>query len=266
MSRHRIFGFLALSLIPVALIEGGGSLAQRTPSAPANTVSGRVLDERGAPVPGARIIVEPVMFRGTFVSKTDSRGAYQSIELNAAANPYTVTAYKEVTYHGRRYCIRMAGEGHEYKEAFNAKSGAVRNFRWKVRGSSDMPEDGSSHGDQYWGGSLKFENISGDDAIFVDWNATIEVRLIPDGPLIDGSQGKTVTRTVKVKDGLGDIPVGAYKLSASLVTPSGTKTPLKVSAEYDEDRLAATTLVLFNGFDSCGHSGTFRTTPIWLAR
>ncbi|GGL88069.1 hypothetical protein GCM10010840_27650 [Deinococcus aerolatus] len=227
-----------------------------------HTVSGRVVDERGKPVAGVQIIIAPAMFRGTLFTTTNAQGRYQSTELNPAANPYYVTAYKEVKYHDQRYCLRMAGDPEAYQDAFNAKAGATRNFVWKIRGASDMPS--SEYGGDTWGGTLSFERLSTDDAQPVAPDATVEVTLVPDGPLIDGSKGSTITRTTRVSQGLGDIPVGYYRVSAALKNANGTKTPLRVGQTDTEEALGNTTMVLFQGFDTCGHSGTLRQTPIWL--
>lgn len=229
-----------------------------------HTVSGHVVDERGKPVPGVRIIIEPAMFRGTLFTTTGAQGQYQSIELNPATNPYYVTAYKEVKYHDQRYCLRMAGDPEAYQDAFNAKAGATRNFVWKIRGVSDMPS--SEYGGDTWGGTLSFERLSTDGAQLIDRDATIEVTLVPDGPLIDGSKGSTITRTTRVSQVLGDIPVGYYRVSAALKNANGTKTALRVGHTDTEEALGNTTMVLFQGFDTCGHSGTLRQTPIWLLK
>lgn len=257
----RPFKTFTLALSVLSLVALGLSAATRpTP----NTVSGRVVDERGKPVPGVKIIVEPAMFRGTVTTTTNAQGRYQSIELNPATNPYYVYAYKEVKYHDQRYCLRMAGDPEPYQEAFNAKAGAVRNFVWRIRGESDMPS--SEYGGGTWGGTLSFERLDTDDDHLIDRDAAVEVTLVPDGPLIDGSKGATVTRTVQVSRGLSDVPVGYYKLSASLKNANGTKTPLHVATSNREEKLGSTAAVLFQGFDTCGHSGTLRQTPIWLAK
>ncbi len=241
---------------PPASGTGGGA-------AP-HTVQGRILDERGLPVPGAKLIIEPVMHRGTITTSTNSAGHYQSIPLNPQANPYYVIAYKEVTYHGRTYCLRMAGVGHDFKDAFNASAGVVRDFRWSLTGPSDMPRD--NIGSHFWGAWLGFDNTSTEDAKFVDWEAQLQITLTPDGPLIDGSTGKTIVTNVRMADGVQDIPAGYYKVSAALVNPDGTKSPLKISTSNEAEDLTDTTTVLFRGFESCGHSGTFVKTTVWISR
>ncbi|PYE52760.1 carboxypeptidase-like regulatory domain-containing protein [Deinococcus yavapaiensis] len=258
MSRNRLIRLLPATFASLALCA-----ALTVEAATPNTVSGRVLDERGKPVVGAQIIVEPAMFRGTLFTKTDAQGRYQSIELNPTTNPYYVYAYKEINYHGRHYCVRMAGDPGEYQEAFNAKQGVVRNWRFKISGESDMAS--SSNGGQWWGGSLAFENVSTEDGKFIPFDSIVELRLTPDGPLIDGSVGKPIVKTVRLSAGIADIPVGYYQLSAFLVQ-GGAKTKLRVGTTNRDEKLGDTTMILFDGFDTCGHSGTFSTTHVWLGR
>lgn len=255
---------LALTSLILTACGGTGS-SGAVPSDPVTpgTIKGMVLDERGAPVAGAKIIIEPAMFRGTVFATTNADGQYHLVQLPRETNPYYVWAYKELTYHGKKYCVRMAGQDHAYQDAINATPGVIRDFRWKLTGLSDMPSDdiGSGH----WGASLAFHNSS-EDEMFVDAQARIEVRLVPDGPLIDGSEGKPMTRITTVSAGLEDIPAGRYRLSAAVLDADGGKTPLKVGTSNVTSELADSTMVLFDGYDTCGHSGTFLTTFIWLAQ
>ncbi|GGO30411.1 carboxypeptidase-like regulatory domain-containing protein [Deinococcus humi] len=242
---------------------GGGTEGKPGKPTP-NTVSGRVLDVRGDPVPGVKLIIEPAMFRGTVFTSTGTDGKYQSIELNPATNPYYVSAYKEVNYHDRQYCLRMAGDPEPYKDAFNASAGVIRNFRWKISGPSDQTNDNIGSG--FWGGSLALLNTFTDPDEAVDRSAQVEVTLVPDGPLIDGSTGTTIKRVTSVDKALQDIPVGYYTLTAALVNADGSQTPLSVSRTNTEESLRPSAKVLFNGYDSCGHSGTLVKTYFWIAR
>jgi hypothetical protein len=61
----------------------------------------------------------------------------------------------------------------------------------------------------------------------------LEVRLTPQGPLIDGSQGQVLTRTVDLMDTvfMDDIPVGTYTVTASTLEPDGSRKPVRVGAD-----------------------------------
>ena len=76
------------------------------------------------------------MFSGYVEAKSDAEGRYTSVALSPEANPYFAQAYKAVTYAGRRYCVRLAGEGARATDAFNATAGAVRDWRWRLTGDS----------------------------------------------------------------------------------------------------------------------------------
>lgn len=239
------------------------SLAFAAPAPPPNTVAGRVVDERGRPVPGARVFIEAALFSGLVTATTDAQGRYQSVELSPAANPFTVTAYKEVRYHGQVYCLRLSGEAHPYHDPVNTRAGVTRDFVWRVRGPSDQPT--GLGGDHVWGGTLRFEGPTyGPTAL--DPDDRVEVTLVPDGPLIDGSEGRPVTRVVRVAEGLDDVPAGAYRLTAVLLGDDGARTPLRVGTRGLDGDLGASTPLLFRGYASCGHSGTLVSTPVWLVR
>lgn len=104
------------------------------------------MDERGRPVSGVKLLIEPALFSGLITTTTDAQGHYLSVELNPAVNSCTVSAYKELRYHGQRSCVCMAGDPHGDHDAFNAGSGVTRTFIWKIRGESDQPT--GSGGDQ----------------------------------------------------------------------------------------------------------------------
>jgi hypothetical protein len=235
--------------------------------AQANTVAGQVLDERGAPVADALVSIWPAMFEGYVETHSDAQGLYRSVELSAKTNPYYVQAYKAVTYHGRRYCLRLAPTQHSDLDAFNASQGVVRNWRWKLTGDSGEAPD--VLGSESWGGSLKFDNhvnMSPDSPGWVERTQRIEVTLAPTGPLIDGSTGQTLVKQTRVQDGLGDLPVGQYMVTVSALEADGSKTPLKVSMDYNDEQPGTSAELMFDGFEQCGHSGTFVKTALWLSR
>jgi hypothetical protein len=249
-----------LFVLPVLTLAAAVTPVKAVP----NTVNGRVVDERGRPVAGVKILVEAALFSGLITTTTDAQGRYQSVELSPAANPYTVSANKELRYHGQPYCLRMAGDPHPYHDAFNARSGVTRNFIWKIRGESDQPT--GYGGDQTWGGTVRFETLSYGKGSLEDRSARVQITLVPEGPLIDGSAGKTITRTVRIEEGLDDIPVGYYRMTAALLGEGGAKTPLRLGTQGFEQGLPASTTLLFKGYASCGHSGTLVQTPVWLTR
>jgi predicted small lipoprotein YifL len=238
------------------------------PQKPAeNTVVGQVVDERGQPVADALISIWPAMFNGYVETRTDAQGHYRSVELNAKTAPYYAQAYKAVSYAGRRYCVRLAPESPNGLEAFNPAEGVVLNWRWRLTGDSGDPPD--VIGGEYWGGSLKFGNRVNAEPGSPEWvepEQRIEFTLVPNGPLIDGSTGVTLTGVSKLQDELVDIPVGRYTVTAVALGEDGSRTPLKVSLDYLEEAPGSSADLLFEGFDDCGHTGTFIKTALWLSR
>ena len=225
------------------------------------TLSGQVLDERGTPVQDALIITEPASYTGAVFTRTDAQGRYRTVELNTNVAPYYAYAYKQVTYNGRAYCVRLAGEtGTEY-DAYNPKAGAVKNWRWRLSGPADSS-------DAVWGGTVKLENVAQlrDDPAYVEWNVIVELTFTPAGPLIDGSVGDTVVLQGQREAAFKDIPVGKYTVTAREVQADGTRTLLRLNTKYSEAGLAQQITMMFNGFESCGHMGTFPSTMLFIAR
>ena len=243
----------------------GPAPAQEKPAA--NTVAGRVLDARGQAVADAEIHIWPAMFDGFVKTHSDAQGHYQSVALSPQTAPYYAQAYKAVTFHGRRYCLRLSGESRSDRDAFNPAEGVTRNWHWKLTGDSgDAPD---VIGSEFWGGSISLGNhvnVGPDDAQWVDPGQQVELTLVPDGALIDGSPATTLVRQARVEEGLGDLPVGRYTVSAAAVNGDGSRTPLRVSMDYLEEEPGFSADLMFDGFESCGHSGTFVKTPLWLSR
>jgi hypothetical protein len=258
----------------VALTACGGSEPDDKPGPgpdpekpAANTVTGRVVDARGQPVADALVSIWPAMFNGLVETHSDAEGRYRSVELNAKTAPYYAQAYKEVSYAGRRYCVRLAPESRSGTDAFNPAAGMVLNWVWKLTGDTGEEPDGI--GSQYWGGSLGFGNrvnAQQDDPEWVDLEQRIEFTLVPNGPLIDGSAGATVRAVATLKQELVDIPVGRYTVTAVALGADGARTPLKVSMDYLDERPGSSADLLFDGFEKCGHSGTFVKTSLWVSR
>ncbi|GEM48359.1 carboxypeptidase-like regulatory domain-containing protein [Deinococcus cellulosilyticus] len=250
------------SLLLLTLLVGCNSAASNTPTDPTpenGVLQGKVLKANGDPVVGAQIFIQPALFSGFVKARTDSSGKYRSPQLSSAAAPYEADAFYEVDYHGRHYCVRMSGETPEDEDVFNPTHGATRNFRWKMTGHM-----ASQHG-EVWGGSLQFTN---ETATPIPWGSSIKLRLEPDGPLIDGSQGTMLERTVKLEQNnfWRDIPVGRYRVTAQLQEEDGSWTPIRLRVWRVDDEPQNEATLLFDGFNSCGHTGSFGFTTVIFSR
>lgn len=251
---------ISLAVTVGAVATGASGASPRQPG----VLSGRILDAGGQPVADAEVWIQPASYQGLIKARTDAQGHYKSPELNLAVAPYQAQAYKLVDYHGEKTCVRMGGETLADFDVFNPRDGAVRNFRWKMTGPAEGGYDNLT-----WGGNLRFyQDPSTADADRVRDDETIEVTLVPNGPLIDGSAGQRLTRTVKVGQGVRDVPVGRYDISAVVVNADGTRTPLQIRADNDvqEVPFGTTITFLFDGLSSCGHYATYHSTPLALSR
>src|SRR3546814_2929132 len=107
--------------------------------------------------------------------------------------------------------------------------GAVRNFTWKLEGRAPLNEY------RYYGGLVTVFQ----DTDFHDDMEDVELTLTPSGPLIDGSQGKTLVLRQGdhywVQYGyLEDIPIGRYTVTAILKNEAGPR-PLRIQDWHTEN-------------------------------
>lgn len=202
--------------------SGGGRDAS-SGDVEAGIVKGRVTDSAGNPIKGAEIVVDnQFLYDSNIVLTTDAQGKYRA-EMPGAAATYNVTASFKKTYNNAKYTFRLAPEN---PELFAGRDGAVRDFTWKLTGEQpDAP-------DTFYGGTVLFDlsPINPADDSYVD-SAGVTLTLTPTGPLVDGTPGKPVTkRAENTGDGwaVRDIPVGPYKITATLTTGSGRKQPLAI--------------------------------------
>ncbi|WP_019012110.1 carboxypeptidase-like regulatory domain-containing protein [Deinococcus aquatilis] len=184
----------------LALLIAGttGSLAFGATSKPTPYVmTGVVKNAQGQPVPGVEVFADnTVYYDMNVVTKTDARGRYR-IELPHDVGTWRPGATLERDYHGERFRMTLYPND---KAAFQGSVGAVRDFIWKLSG----PHEGGVLGEQ-------MNVFHGDGIAYGD----LIVTLTPEGPLIDGSQGKVLIirpETSVVKD----VPLGRYRMTAKL--------------------------------------------------
>ncbi|MFL5347203.1 MAG: carboxypeptidase-like regulatory domain-containing protein [Hyalangium sp.] len=187
----------------------------------AGALKGRVVDTKGQPLSGA-VIYAAITGTNGVPSKTttDAQGTYKLSDM-AGSVTYKALAWLPLTYRGKSFCLRISPEDASGNEVFLPKDGAIRNFHWRLQGRMDDSPAAPDEDGAWYGGTIKlFPEF--DDG---DYKSTIELQLTPTEPLIDGSTGEVLTRTVdlgKTQYAL-DIPVGVYKISASRVKTDGTR-------------------------------------------
>ena len=214
------------------------AVPKAAPRAAANTARGAVLDTRGRPVAGVTVdIAGTATASGGIVGfdpQTNAQGRY----LQASLTPgnYTVVAWKQVRYNGATYRVPMSPKIGKAEDQFLSRNGIARDFTWRISGPIasrffDPDEPGS-----YLGGSLKVfgRDENGLNEIALPANTLVRGRLVPDGPLMDGSAGREIAFEFRFKPGelyqsiQKDIPVGRYTLSLSAVMEDGSEKAIRI--------------------------------------
>lgn len=248
----RTFALIGLLTLSAALAASGKP----------GTVQGQVLDTRGKPLEGVTVWIKPVVTTGVAEVLTDEHGRYEVEGLPPVG--YRAYAWLGVRYQGQKFCYRLALPKTAEYNPFVPSAGITRNFQWKLSGRiPDWDDDESELG--YFGGS-----VSPMQGGFQDRWATnddqIELQLTPVGPLIDGSTGKPLKRTVPGRKVAVDIPIGTYKVKATFIGKNGQREALTVSGDQD-GQYGSEATIKFKGADgSCTGSyggGAGRSYVYW---
>ncbi|RYY61809.1 MAG: carboxypeptidase regulatory-like domain-containing protein [Chitinophagaceae bacterium] len=167
--------------------------------------TGKITNADGAPIQGARVVANNSMiFDGSPSAVTDANGIYK-IKLPAVGTFHT-SAQITKSFNGQVYILELTPDSYD---EFSIE-GANRNFVWKLTGQRETASMG------YYGATLA---MNSDLYSLIEDYSKVTWTLVPQGKLIDGSQGATLT----LKCGapmtsdyavLRDIPLGRYKVSA----------------------------------------------------
>lgn len=215
----------ALMLPSLAACEAGGTapggVAGPTEAA-ADTehdyTTGTVRDTHGNPVAGAKILLDNTVFYSSSISGTTGEDGRYRLKVQPGA--WQAYATLRTTYNGMRFILNLHPEN---EDSFDDEGG-VRDFTWKLEGRDPRNEY------RYYGGLVKVFT----DVGFYEDMEKIELTLRPSGPLIDGSEG----RTLVLRSGdnywvqlayLEDIPIGRYMISAVLEDEGGRR-PLRIAS------------------------------------
>ncbi|WP_157464050.1 carboxypeptidase-like regulatory domain-containing protein [Deinococcus pimensis] len=182
---------------------GSGESGQAGPY----TMTGTVRSENGMPVPGVDVYADNTLsYNVNATGVSDTSGHYRLTLPRNELGTWRGGAILHREYHGINYqFVLVASDVTE----FPAERGAVRDFTWKLSGRT--PEG------QYYGGSLWMYGAV--DAPGFDLSR-VEVTLEPDGPIIDGSAGRTI-RAFLYGSQIRDIPIGRYKVTARYLPEDG---------------------------------------------
>lgn len=194
-------------LVPFVLVacevpEGGSTLEPIEEEE--GVVAGRILDTFGEPLVGAEVVADnQVSYDSNLVGITDEDGVYR-LELPDLAATWHMTATHTVAYHGQDYHFDL----HPIvDDPFAGSDGAVRDFEWRLTGK--RPDDG------VYGAFVVAYAQPGDVLKLED----VTLTLVPDGPIVDGSDGETISGKLENTpdgDALTDVPVGRYTITAEL--------------------------------------------------
>ena len=225
-------GLLFCLLLTSLACDQSGSSGSADPRAKPGLVTGKLADDRGGPLSNVTVRVAGFTRGGEPVNKEFKvAGPAREYSLEIPEGAYTAPeASISLDYNARSYTLPLiAGDGEkEWPRARDSKVGLVRDFVFKISGA--RPEGLGSDVDPsgYYGSAAIFE-LGGE---FGDV-ASFEITLKPDGPLIDGSEGKPLMFVRKLPwrrqedHYLLNIPTGRYIASAKLLY--GTKPrPLKI--------------------------------------
>ncbi|WP_067179943.1 carboxypeptidase-like regulatory domain-containing protein [Microtetraspora niveoalba] len=172
-------------------------------------LKGRVVDAEGGPVAGALIAADNQMvYNSNLIVPTDADGFYRVETPGSFTFHATGTVTRRLD--GREYVMDLEPDD---DNPYAGPEGAIRNFTWRLAGTK--PGDRGHYG----GAVLFYLNAAdpGNPEVFLE-DEKVTLTLTPQGPLIDGSTGRTITaRAERTPDGSGlpSVPIGRYRITAS---------------------------------------------------
>jgi len=176
---------------------------ENIPSNSTGVVKGKITDAAGHPLAGVKVTIEHTVWYANYVyAQTNGNGEYSAALPGEPAGDWTAKAQVEKTIYGQTYQFDLDPSS---ADPFT-KSGAVRNFTWKVNGK--RPGDNGyygAHADLYaFGTDIDVSNIK---LVFTP----------ADNVLIDGSTAVSIERSIQDVAGTfmaTDIPIGKYTVKA----------------------------------------------------
>ncbi len=220
------------------------------------TVSGTAVDTSGEPIAGARVVITPSVTTGQVEVHTRADGSY--LAENLPDVPYQIRAWHYVDHAGSQVCVRLAMDSLADYDSFSTGLGVVKNFSWQLTGA--IPDQRESRGT--FGGTLSLFNTWLFDAA----GNSIEFVFTPTGPLVDGSTAETLTRTVDINADtyVRDVPIGPYRLTATLIEADGDRLPMLLSHSEYGDEPTAQLDINWSGDGSCNLGNGFDWTNVYV--
>jgi hypothetical protein len=203
---------VGLLMLPLALSCGG---ADSVGDVQGGVVKGQVVDSRGAPLGGADVTVCSTVFYDSCVGgKSGSDGRY-SFEL-PGTDVWSATASITRTFDGQTFCLDLEPSS---TDSFSSDKGAIRNFAWKISG---MRPDKTAANEflSYYGAGLEIDSADYNYSLDLRY---VQVHLVPQGSLVDGSSGVAIDDSPGAWNWntIGNVPLGRYAVTATYSSPAG---------------------------------------------
>ncbi|MBO9632481.1 MAG: hypothetical protein J7578_05140 [Chitinophagaceae bacterium] len=211
--------FSLLAILSVSLIILIACSRKSSDGETAGVVKGKVVTNDGKPVAGAKVLISSVIwYNSNNVVSTGANGTYSRKLSDITNDAWYAYASIDKEYNGKVYHIDLHPES---TEDFLPGQGAVRNFTWKLTG----PQVGRSTG--VYGGVV---TVASEPGVFYDY-PNVTLTLIPQGTLIDGSTGATITKKIDNTQKI-EVPIGRYEVSA-IYAPAG-QTPVQMKIRLSD--------------------------------
>ncbi len=208
----------------------------------AGYIIGRCIDMRGKPLAGVGVRVFGTTQKGgettSFETKTDATGKY-AVKLPAGNFHVGWAHYFTDAPSGPPYALPLHPLDGSNDDQ-NSTPGIVEDLVLKINGRISPKNDPDSDL-SYYGGFITVEGGTLENGNFLDGynykfpaGSSVELTLTPSGKLADGSTGQILTLRRPIERGylaeFRDVPLGAYSLTARLVSADGTIRLLRIAA------------------------------------
>lgn len=232
--KHSILLLLAIQalLCTACTKTGDDTIPGTNPPNTRGIANGTVKYANGNPIANAEVVIENTVLYNSYVyATTNAQGVYSKAVPAGSWKP-SVVITKEFMDHSYSFDLHP-----DNAEPFSGTSGGTRNFTWKLSGAK--PAGG------YYGANV---GVYGEPGEVLSMN-DVELTLTPDGPLLDGSLGQTIIRSLidigGGEDGIRDVPIGKYIITAKNKT---TNQPLQVRKRNTGEYASSYTGIFESGF------------------
>lgn len=203
-------------------------------------VTGKIVDPSGNPLQGVKVYAgHDTYYNTNVIGVSNEKGEYELDLRGQPGGTWSIHGDVVKTYNNRTYRFRIDPDN---SSPVTTTDGGVRNLAWKLTGVIPGYTDDSRIGG--------YITIMEEGVEYIP-TEEIEFKLEPVGTLVDGSNGQTIIRRAESfpydltglynHEGLRDIPVGRYKITATHKPASGKVYKLKLAVRYNNTYAATIT-------------------------